>query len=382
LHAIVTGGAGFIGSNVAATFLRDGHQVTVLDSLARPGSERNLAWLERQAGHHRLRFVHADVRDAELVRRLVGASDVHRVFHFAAQTAVTTSVADPRTDLEINILGTHNVLEALRASTAPVPPLLFYTSTNKVYGALRQHGVREERTRYRFADPDLDARGVSESEPLDFHSPYGCSKGAADQYVRDYARIYNLRTIVFRMSCIYGPRQFGNEDQGWVAHFTRAVADARPLTIYGNGKQVRDLLYIDDLVRAFQLAALHAERTVGHVYNIGGGIANSISIWEELRPRLEKVAARRVQAALDGWRPGDQPVYVSDTGRAARDFGWKPQVCVDDGLERLWDWAQSLRASRDNFEARDAAAARLAPVSGAASKLKLGPGLAPVRPSA
>jgi CDP-paratose 2-epimerase len=376
LHAIVTGGAGFIGSNVAATFLRDGYQVTVLDSLARPGSERNLAWLERQPGGPRLRFVRADVRDADLVRRLVGAPDVHLVFHLAAQTAVTTSVADPRTDLEVNVLGTHNVLEGLRASAAAVPPLLFYTSTNKVYGALRQRSVREERTRYRFADADLDAHGVSEAEPLDFHSPYGCSKGAADQYVRDYARIYALRTVVFRMSCIYGPRQFGNEDQGWVAHFTRAVVAGRPLTIYGNGKQVRDLLYIDDLVRAFQLAAQHSERTVGRVYNIGGGTANSISIWEELRPKLEKVAGRRVSATLDGWRPGDQPVYVSDTRQAQRDFGWRPQVRVEEGLERLWAWAQVLEDGR--AEAREEAR-ETTKVTG----LRLaGQGLAPVRPSA
>jgi CDP-paratose 2-epimerase len=347
LHAIVTGGAGFIGSNVAATFLRDGHQVTVLDSLARPGSERNLAWLERQPGCQRLRFVRADVRDADLVARLVGGPDVHLVFHLAAQTAVTTSVADPRTDLEVNVLGTHNVLEALR----------------------------EERTRYRFADPDLDAHGVSEAEPLDFHSPYGCSKGAADQYVRDYARIYGLRTVVFRMSCIYGPRQFGNEDQGWVAHFTRAVAAGRPLTIYGNGKQVRDLLYVDDLIRAFQMAAQHAERTVGRVYNIGGGTANSISIWEELRPKLEKVAGRRVSATLDGWRPGDQPVYISDTSQALRDFGWRPHVRVDEGLERLWTWAEVLEDRADSREeAREAAR-----VAG----LRLaGSGLAPLRPSA
>jgi CDP-paratose 2-epimerase len=376
LHAIVTGGAGFIGSNVAARLLRDGYQVTLLDSLARPGSERNLAWLQRQPGHAGLRFVRGDTRDADLVRRTVGAADVQLVFHLAAQTAVTTSVVDPRADLEINVLGTHNVLEALRASTAPIPPLLFYTSTNKVYGALRQRGVREERTRYRFADPELDAHGVSEAEPLDFHSPYGCSKGAADQYVRDYARIYNLRTVVFRMSCIYGPRQFGNEDQGWVAHFTRAVAAGRPLTIYGNGKQVRDLLYVDDLIRAFELAAQHAERAVGRVYNIGGGMANSISIWEELRPRLEKITGRRISASLDGWRPGDQPVYVSDTRQALRDFGWRPEVCIDDGLERLWAWAQTLEDARaeSRDEAREGARLRAVPLAR--------PGLAPVRPSA
>jgi len=244
LHVIVTGGAGFIGSNVSAAFLRDGHRVTVFDSLARPGVERNLEWLAGQAQPGALRFIRGDVRDADAVRSVVGADDVHLVFHFAAQTAVTTSLVAPREDLEINVLGTHNVLEAVRHSHALLPPMLFYTSTNKVYGALPHHSSIETATRFRFADPALDANGISEQESLDFHSPYGCSKGAADQYVHDYARIYNLRTVVFRMSCIYGPRQFGTEDQGWVAHFMLSVASGQQLTIYGNGKQVRDLLFI------------------------------------------------------------------------------------------------------------------------------------------
>lgn len=345
MHVIVTGGAGFIGSNVAAAFLRDGHRVTVFDSLVRPGVERNLDWLEAQAPGGALRFVRGDVRDADLVRSVVAANDVQLVFHFAAQTAVTTSLVAPREDLEINVLGTHNVLEAARQSRAPVPPMLFYTSTNKVYGALPHRGSVEDKTRYRFDDAGLDRFGISELEPLDFHSPYGCSKGAADQYVHDYARIYGLRTVVFRMSCIYGPRQFGTEDQGWVAHFMLAVARNQPLTIYGNGKQVRDLLFIDDLVNAFRLAALHIEKTAGNVYNMGGGPANSVSIWHELRPRLERYAGRQLDIALDEWRPGDQPVYVSDTRKAARDFGWQPTVSIDDGLCRLWDWALELTAS-------------------------------------
>src|SRR5919199_2318454 len=306
LHVIVTGGAGFIGRNVTAAFLRDGHRVTVFDSLMRPGVERNLEWLEAQAPADSLRFVRGDVRDADLVRSVVGGPGVDIVFHFAAQTAVTTSVVAPRDDLEVNILGTHNVLEAVRHSRAARPPMLFYTSTNKVYGSLPHRQSTETRTRYRFADPEADKHGISEQEPLDFHSPYGCSKGAADQYVHDYARIYGLRTVVFRMSCIYGPRQFGNEDQGWVAHFMLAVAAGRALTIYGNGKQVRDLLYIDDLVRAFKLAALHIERTAGNVYNMGGGPTNSVSIWHELRPRLEELAGHPLDAVTDEWRPGDQ----------------------------------------------------------------------------
>jgi CDP-paratose 2-epimerase len=347
LNVIVTGGAGFIGSNVAAAFLRDGHRVTILDSLQRPGSERNLAWLEALPQASELHFVRGDVRDAELVCSVIGASDVHLVFHFAAQTAVTTSLIAPREDLDINVVGTHNVLEAVRKSRALVPPTLVFTSTNKVYGALTHRRVAETETRYRFVDAELDRCGVSEREALDFHSPYGCSKGAADQYVHDYARIYGLRTVVFRMSCIYGPRQFGNEDQGWVAHFMLAVAGQRPLTIYGDGKQVRDLLYVDDLVRAFKQAALHIETTAGNVYNVGGGPANSISIWAELRARLECLAGRRLEAAMHDWRPGDQPVYVSDTRRAQRDFNWQPQVHLDDGLRRLWAWAVALEGEAD-----------------------------------
>jgi CDP-paratose 2-epimerase len=346
LHVIVTGGAGFIGSNLTAEFLRDGHRVTVLDSLARPGVEHNLEWLQARAPADRLRFVCGDVRDADLVRSVVGAAGVDMVFHFAAQTAVTTSLVAPRDDLEVNVLGTHNVLEAVRHSRDSLPPMLLYTSTNKVYGSLPHRRSTEARTRYHFADPEADEHGISELEPLDFHSPYGCSKGAADQYVHDYARIYGLRTVVFRMSCIYGPRQFGTEDQGWVAHFMLAVAAGRSLTIYGNGKQVRDLLFIDDLVRALRLAALHIDKTAGNVYNMGGGPANTVSIWHELGPRLEQFSGRRVLAQLDGWRPGDQPVYVSDTRKAERDFGWKPRVGIDQGLRRLWDWAMELSEGR------------------------------------
>ena len=342
MHAIVTGGAGFIGSNVAAAFLRDRHRVTVFDSLARPGSERNLTWLESQAPPGALRFVHNDVRDADVVRSVIGADDVHLVFHLAAQTAVTTSLTAPREDLEVNIVGTHNVLEAVRSSRALLAPVLFYTSTNKVYGSLPHRAAIEDSTRYRFADTGLAERGVGEHEPLDFHSPYGCSKGAADQYVHDYARTYGLRTVVFRMSCIYGPRQFGTEDQGWVAHFMLTLATGLPLTIYGNGKQVRDLLYIDDLVHALKQAALHIETTSGNVYNIGGGPANAVSIWTELQPRLEQLAGLSLQAKMENWRPGDQPVYVSDTRRAARDFGWQPRVGLDEGLRRLWQWARTL----------------------------------------
>jgi CDP-paratose 2-epimerase len=286
--------------------------------------------------------VRGDVRDAALMTRLVGASDASLVFHFAAQPAVTTSVVDPREDLEINLLGTFNVLEALRHSRAPSPPTLFFTSTNKVYGSLTHRPIAETATRYRFAEDELHGCGIDEREPLDFHSPYGCSKGAADQYVRDYGRIYGLPTVVFRMSCIYGTRQFGNEDQGWVAHFLIA-AMGLPLTIFGNGKQVRDVLYVDDLVRAFELAAARIDTTAGKVYNIGGGPANSVSIWRELGPRLEALSGGRLDPTTSDWRPGDQPVYVSGTDAARRDFGWEPRIGLDEGLERLWSWIQEHR---------------------------------------
>src|SRR5919109_1622949 len=282
---LVTGGAGFIGSNLVNNLLSDGCSVTILDSLARKGTLNNLAWLQSQHGNGQLEFIQGDVRDFGTVK--AAATDVSVIYHLAGQVAVTSSVCDPRLDFEINTLGTLNVLEAARLSERK--PIIVFTSTNKVYGEMDSVATVELDTRYAYRDLPY---GVSESQPVDFHSPYGCSKGAADQYVRDYARIYGLRTGVFRMSCIYGPRQFGNQDQGWGAHFMLAVAGGRPLAIYGNGKQVRDLLFIDDLVHAFKLAALHIERTAGNVYNMGGGPRNSVSVWHELRPRLEHFAER------------------------------------------------------------------------------------------
>lgn len=357
MHVIVTGGAGFVGSNVAASYLRDGHRVTVLDSLRRRGTERNLQWLHGLPGAERLTFVRGDVRDAALVSQVVAQADVGAVFHFAAQPAVTTSLDDPRGDLEVNLGGTFNVLEAVRRSSARRRPALFFTSTNKVYGSLEGRSTVETETRYRFADPELDRHGVDENEPLDFHSPYGCSKGAADQYVHDYARIYEVPTVVFRMSCIYGTRQFGNEDQGWVAHFLISAATGAPLTIYGTGKQVRDVLFVEDLVDAFRRAESGILRTAGQVYNVGGGAANTVAIWKELGPKLEALAGRRLAPSIGVWRPGDQPVYVSDTRKAERDFGWTPRVSVDAGLGRLWDWIQ---ANRELFPAQTGRPARTA----------------------
>jgi CDP-paratose 2-epimerase len=337
MRILITGGAGFIGCNLADRCLGEGHQVTLLDNLSRRGSEANLAWLNGRHGEERLGFVRADVRDAEAMLQAAGGQEA--IYHLAAQTAVTTSVTDPRTDFEINALGTFNVLEAARRAGAD--PVFIYASTNKVYGGMEDAPAVEEATRYVL--PDYEG-GVGEDRPLDFHSPYGCSKGSADQYVRDYARIYGLRTVVFRQSCIYGQRQMGVEDQGWVAWFVIASALGRPITIYGNGKQVRDLLHVDDLVRAFMVATERIDLTAGHVFNLGGGPANTLSIWAEFGPLLAELLGRPIEpAAFRTWRPGDQPVFVADVSKAQRVFGWAPEVSVREGVARLIEWVQQNR---------------------------------------
>src|SRR5438309_3029787 len=278
MRALVTGGVGFIGTNLSDRLLSDGHEIILFDNLSRAGVRHNLDWLKAKHGQQ-LRFVQGDVRDFDAV--LTAIQNVDVVFHLAAQVAVTTSVSYPREDFLINAQGTLNVLEAARRQE-PMPVVL-YTSTNKVYGGLEHLGVVERSSRYEFENlPE----GVSEACPLDFHSPYGCSKGAADQYVRDYHRIYGLPTIVFRMSCIYGCRQLGTEDQGWVAHLARTALEGGKLTVYGDGKQVRDLLYVDDLVEAMVKAVERIDRTAGQVYNVGGGPANTVSVWAEFRETL------------------------------------------------------------------------------------------------
>src|SRR5262245_18239692 len=273
---LVTGGAGFVGSNLVHSLLCDGHTVTIFDAFSRPGSERNLAWLSSQHRNGHLRYVHGDVRDFDALR--AAAQDADIIYHLAAQVAVTSSLTDPRTDFEINALGTLNLLESARLSGRQ--PIVVFTSTNKVYGGMHDVAVAEGEARYEYRDLTY---GIPESQPLDFHSPYGCSKGAMDQYVRDYARIHDLPTVVFRMSCIYGPRQFGTEEQGWLAHFMIAAVTGRSITIYGDGKQVRDVLFIDDLLRALRLAVEKIDVTAGQVYNIGGGPTNTLSIWSEFR---------------------------------------------------------------------------------------------------
>ena len=336
MHIFITGGAGFVGCNLAAHHLALGNSVTVYDNLSRPRTDNNLRWLQTEvlkADNATLRVVQGDIRDYETLRAAMIIAKPDLVVHLAAQVAVTTSVKNPREDFEINALGTFNVLEAVRQMANP--PAMIYASTNKVYGGMEEVEVLEEATRYRYKDLQ---NGVSELQLLDFHSPYGCSKGAADQYVRDYARIYGLRTVVFRQSCIYGERQFGVEDQGWAAHFVIAAAQGRAINIYGDGKQVRDMLHVSDLVAAYDAAWNHMDTVSGQAFNVGGGAANTLSIWAEFGPYLEELAERKVAVNYSETRPGDQPVFISDNGKAKQMLGWAPKIGVHQGIERLWHW--------------------------------------------
>ncbi|MDQ2694613.1 MAG: NAD-dependent epimerase/dehydratase family protein [Pseudomonadota bacterium] len=342
---LITGGAGFVGTNLAARLLDAGRRVLILDNLSRPGVEHNLHWL-RQTFADRLQVEVADVRDPHLVREAV--AEAGQVYHFAAQVAVTTSLDDPLLDFEINLRGTLNLLEAARRCRRP--PSLVFTSTNKVYGALEDLDVRAAASRYQPADPALAAQGIGEGRPLDFHSPYGCSKGAADQYVLDYARSYGLPAVALRMSCIYGPHQFGTEDQGWVAHFLiRALADA-PITLYGDGRQVRDLLFIDDLLEALLLAQAHMDRLRGQALNIGGGPSNAVSLLEVLS-LIESIHGRRPAVEFAPWRLGDQRYYVSDCRAFAAATGWSATVPVAEGVARLYHWLRASHPSLINPEA-------------------------------
>ncbi|MDB4912253.1 MAG: NAD-dependent epimerase/dehydratase, partial [Gemmatimonadetes bacterium] len=281
----------------------------------------------------------ADVRDGEAVRDAV--AQARQVFHFAAQVAVTTSLDDPRHDFAVNAGGTLNVLEAIRAQADP--PTLVFTSTNKVYGGLADIALERREGRYEPCDPEIREHGVSEARRLDFHSPYGCSKGTADQYVLDYARSYGLKAIVFRMSCIYGPHQFGTEDQGWVAHFLIRAIEGRPIVLYGDGMQVRDILFVDDLVDAFLLAQRNMDPHGGTAFNIGGGAANTTSLLELLR-LIERIHGDSPDVAMQGWRTGDQRYYVSDTRRFQQATGWQPRVGVEEGVTRLHNWLLDARS--------------------------------------
>jgi CDP-paratose 2-epimerase len=348
---LITGGAGFVGANLAHRLLSSGRAVRVFDNLSRPGVERNLQWLRETHGA-RLQVEIADVRDTAALRQ--AAQHASAVFHFAAQVAVTTSLVDPIDDFEVNARGTLNVLEALRA--LPAPPPLVFTSTNKVYGNLDDVPLARRGQRYAPLDDEIRAHGVSEARPLRFHSPYGCSKGAADQYVLDYAHSFGLRAVVFRMSCIYGPHQFGTEDQGWVAHFLIRALDREPIVLYGDGMQVRDVLFVEDLVDAFLLAEQRADALAGQAFNLGGGPANTTSLLE-LVERIGELHGSRPALRFDAWRTGDQRYYVSDTRAFAAATGWAPQYGVPEGVERLYQWLVASRG-RSRSSALAASAVR------------------------
>jgi CDP-paratose 2-epimerase len=337
-RVLVTGGCGFVGSNIADALARRGDKVLILDSFARSGSEENANWLRSRHGD-RVIIETGDIRDTTTVNHLVAQSSA--VLHLAGQVAVTTSLDAPTEDFEINARGTLNILEAIRKagghSKAGCHIPVVFASTNKVYGKLFKDGdIVHSGTRYRPADPRL-VQGVDESTPLDFYSPYGCSKGTADQYVRDYARVFGLRSAVLRMSCIYGPRQFGNEDQGWIAHFLIRAIRGEPITIYGDGYQVRDALFIEDAVRAWLAVLDGIDAVSGRIFNLGGGPNNTISL-RELIEQITQLRGTAPRVTFDAWRPGDQPWYVTDIGAIGEALGWTPRVTFGEGLSRLDTW--------------------------------------------
>jgi CDP-paratose 2-epimerase len=331
-YSLVTGGAGFVGTNLADRLLRDGKQVLVFDNLIRPGVEQNVAWLEDRHPT-RCRVQVGDLRDPLALREAVSGAE--EVFHLGAQVAVTTSVERPVEDWSVNLEGTLRLLEEMRRLREP-PPLLF-TSTNKVYGTLRDVPLTSGRGRWEPEDPRLRASGIDERRPLDFCTPYGCSKGAADQYVLDYAKTFGLQTVVFRMSCIYGFHQHGNEDQGWVAHFLLRSLENRPIAIYGDGRQVRDVLFVSDLVDAMVLARERIATLGGRAFNIGGGPENTISLLE-LVALLDELNGGAPPIVFGDERPGDQRWYVTDTSRFRDATGWAPAVSAREGVEALYSW--------------------------------------------
>lgn len=326
---LITGGAGFIGCNTAARLMQEGYKVFILDNLSRKGTEKNLEWLKSRGG---FKFIRGDIRNEKLLNRIFRGEKFSAVLHLAAQVAVTTSVKNPVEDFEINARGTLNLLEAIRKSGQE--PVVIYTSTNKVYGGLEGLRVKEKKLRYELLDYP---GGISEDFPLDFHSPYGCSKGSADQYVRDYGRIYGMRTVVLRQSCIYGPHQFGIEDQGWVAFFIKQVLKGKTITIYGNGKQVRDLLFVDDLVELYLKIIKSNKNLRGVVYNTGGGVKNSLSLLELIEILKQKIN-KKIKLNFSEPRPGDQRVFIADIKRLKADFNWKIRVGYEKGIEKLIEW--------------------------------------------
>jgi CDP-paratose 2-epimerase len=336
---LIFGGAGFIGSNWANHLLtHTDARVHIFDNLSREGVRHNLTCLQDLAGDSdRLQITFGDVRNAAAVEQ--AARTASEIYHFAAQVAVTTSVTDPRRDFEINLAGTFNVLEGARHNGRK--PFLLFTSTNKVYGNIANCRTALRAQRWEFIDYPA---GIGEEQPLDFHSPYGCSKGGSEQYVRDYARIYGLPTVVLRMSCIAGPRQFGNEDQGWVAHFLYSALGGNPVAIYGDGYQVRDVLNVADLLRVFDAVRERSETTAGEIYNVGGGPANGVSLLELLQ-MVEEVMGVGVLRRHEPARPGDQRVYVTDTSKLRRHTGWEPHCTVRDTLAAIYHWWKQNRSA-------------------------------------
>jgi CDP-paratose 2-epimerase len=339
----VTGGCGFVGSNLVNKLIQDGEDVTILDNLSRTGSSHNLEWLQSRFGKN-FRFYQADIRNSDIVSQIVQEVQPDAIAHLAGQVAMTTSLSNPRLDFETNAGGTFNVLEAVRLNSPTT--IVLYSSTNKVYGSLEQIRTEEIETRYTLPDYPL---GLDESLPQDGHSPYGCSKLSADQYVRDYSRMYGIPTVVFRHSSMYGGRQYATYDQGWIGWFCQKSLEAsrpevQPFSINGNGKQVRDVLHAEDLIAVYRLAAANINKTAGKIYNIGGGMSNSLSLLE-LFNLLENINGHRLRYDHLESRPGDQKVFVANTALAAHDFGWSPQVSKEVGITQMLDWCREMTAN-------------------------------------
>lgn len=341
MKIFITGGCGFIGANAVRYFAQQGYEVLVLDNLSRNGSEVNLSWLRDQ---FEFEFIDGDVRDRELIGTIFENADIDVVLHLASQVAVTTSVEDPQHDFAVNARGTFNVLDAIRQQSPGT--ILLNASTNKVYGTLQGREVEEQERRYVYTD---ETGGISENQPIDFHSPYGCSKGAADQYVEDYYKIYDVPTVNFRQSCIYGPRQFGMEAQGWIAWFIIAHLTDQPITIYGDGKQVRDILYVDDMIECYHRAIKNIDVVAGKSFNVGGGSEKSVSLLEFMDV-LENVSGKPVSFEYGDWRPGDQRVYVSDTSKISSAIGWEPETSVERGVNLVYNWVSEHKSLVARYE--------------------------------
>lgn len=335
MKLLITGGCGFLGSNLASDALLRGDELVVFDNLYRNGSRENLPWLQAQG---KFTFEHGDIRNQNDITRVIQSFKPDAIFHLAGQVAMTTSIANPRMDFEVNVMGTHNLLEAVRLHAPDA--IVVYSSTNKVYGDLEQYTYSETETRYQCNERP---NGFDEQTQLDFHSPYGCSKGAADQYMLDYARIFGLKTVVFRHSSMYGGRQFASYDQGWIGWFCQKAVEAskgilkEPFTISGNGKQVRDVLHADDMKRLYLAALTNIDQAKGQAFNIGGGIENSLSLLE-LFTLLERIANTKLNYTKLPVRESDQRVFVADLAKAKQLLNWQPMVSAQDGVARMVEW--------------------------------------------